>query len=127
MPRISATAVRILLLALLLIEATGVVFASPPIPRDIATHDAGHGGGADASPCHGDAEQAPSEPGRANTPHAACDDDGCRCLHGCSIALMPRLRPLMLLPRPTRHDAHGLQVRADPAPVQPNRPPIAHL
>ncbi|ASR44450.1 hypothetical protein BEN78_14845 [Xanthomonas citri pv. mangiferaeindicae] len=125
MPRISATAVRILLLALLLIESMGAVFAAPAMQATASMHGTAQASDADAQPCHGATGQAPSEQGGAPAPHACDDEGGCLCLHGCSAVLIPRQRPLTLVPTPARHPADVAQARGDPAAVQPIRPPIA--
>ena len=125
MPRVSATAVRILLLALLLIESMGAVFAAPAMNGAASMHDAAHASDADAQPCHGTTDHGPSEEGKAPAPHACDDEGGCLCLHSCSAVLIPRQRPLTLVPTPTRPPVDVAHTRGDPAAVQPIRPPIA--
>ncbi|UNK44036.1 CopL family metal-binding regulatory protein [Luteimonas sp. S4-F44] len=124
MPRVSATAVRILLLALLLIESMGAVFAAPAMQDAASMHDAGQASDDAPRPCHGAADDAPSERNGAPAPHACDDEGGCLCLHGCSAVLIPRQRPLPEVPAPARHAAEVAQARGDPAAIQPIRPPI---
>ncbi|WP_052772843.1 CopL family metal-binding regulatory protein [Luteimonas sp. FCS-9] len=126
MPRVLATAVRVLLIALLVLDLAGTAIAATPVMAASHAHHAGDAAGADVPPCHdaGDVATAADHDAGAGHHTDCCGDGGCLCLHGCSTGLIPD-RPLPTGLRPMHHDGTVLHARAGPWPVQPIRPPIA--